>query len=88
MTRNARAVGFLDSVDRGDGWMIQRREHARLALETRDTLGVAREFLGQHLDCDAAAELRIGSLVHVPHAAGADVRGDLVVCESAADHES
>ena len=36
----AHAVGLFQSVDRADVRMIERREHARLALEARQPVGV------------------------------------------------
>ena len=36
---------FFDSVDRGDVRVIQRREHARFALEPRQAIGIAGEQL-------------------------------------------
>jgi hypothetical protein len=36
-------TGVFDPVDRGDVWMIQGRQHARLPVEARDTLGIGQE---------------------------------------------
>ena len=41
--QRAHAVGLLEAVDRGDVGMIERREHARLALEARQPIGVGGE---------------------------------------------
>ena len=37
------AVGVFEAVDRADVRMIERRQHARLALEPRQPIGIARE---------------------------------------------
>ena len=39
------AVRVFQSVDRADVRMIERREHARLALEPRQPIGIAGEEL-------------------------------------------
>ena len=58
--------------------VVERGEHARLALEPRQALGVARELVGQDLDRDLAAELGVASAIHLAHAADAELREDLV----------
>ena len=52
-------------------WMIERREHPRLALETRQALGIAREDTWEDLDRDIASQFRIARAIHFAHAAGA-----------------
>jgi len=42
----ALAARFFEPIDRGDVRVIQRGEQASLALEARETLGVACEVLG------------------------------------------
>src|SRR5262245_14483284 len=66
--------------------MIQRREHAGFTLESRHTLAVMAESFREKLDGNVPAELRIGGLVDITHAACPQVAGDFVVCESASDH--
>ena len=39
------AVGFFDAVDGGDVRMIQRGQHASLAVEARAALGIGAEDL-------------------------------------------
>ena len=36
-------AGFFEAVDRADVGVIERGQHPRLALEPRETIGVARE---------------------------------------------
>jgi hypothetical protein len=80
------AVDFLQSVDRSDVGMIQRRQHARFTLESRHALAVTTERFRKKLDRNIAAELRVGGLVNVAHAARSEVTRDLVVCEFGSDH--
>ena len=54
--------------------MIERGEHARLALEARQPIGVAGEAPRQDLDRDVAAELRVARAIDLAHAADADAR--------------
>src|SRR5688572_25754887 len=66
--------------------VIQAGNRARLALEALDGLRISAGLVGQELDRDLAAEASIFSLVHHPHAAGADARQHLVVRDHGADH--
>jgi hypothetical protein len=52
--------------------MIQRSEHARLALEPSEAIGVARERGRQDLDGDIAGKLRVERTIHLTHATGAE----------------
>ncbi len=58
--------------------MGQRGDRQRLALESRQAIGIGGKRLRQHLDGDVALQLGIARAVHVAHAARADVRSDLV----------
>ena len=75
---------LLNPVDAGDVGMIERRQHACLALESREPIGVRREDAGQDLDRDVASEPRIVCAVHLAHSAGAKRRHDVVVADSIA----
>ena len=48
-TSAGRPVDLLDAVDRGDVRMVERREHSRLALESREAIRIAAERCGQAL---------------------------------------
>ena len=48
--------------------MIQGREHARLALETGETLRVARERAREDLDRDVAPKVGVLRAIHLAHA--------------------
>jgi hypothetical protein len=56
-------------------------------LKSGDTVGVARELFGQNLDCHIPAKPLILSLVHLSHAALAELACDFVVTQRLADHE-
>ena len=79
------AVALLESVDRRDVGVAQRRQHARLALEPRQPIGIARERRGQDLDRHVAPQLRVPRAIDLAHPAGAKRRHDLVRAEAAAD---
>ena len=68
----ARVAGFLEAVDRGDVRVVERREELRFAVEARQPLRVGGEGLGQDLERDVAAELRVARPVDLTHAPRAD----------------
>ncbi len=76
-------VVFFDRVDGDDVGVIERREHLRLAFESRQPSGTAGLGSRQHLDRDPAVEAGIYAGVDLPHAAGADGADDLVGAEPA-----
>ncbi len=59
----------LQTVDRSDVWVVERGEHVRLARESRQPLGIGREFRREDLDRNVAAELLITGAIHLPHPA-------------------
>ena len=73
---------FLDTVDLRDVRMIERREHLRLALKSRDAIRVGGEQLGKNLDRDVAAQARVARSIHFAHAARADGGHNLVRADS------
>ena len=46
----------LEAMERRDVRVVERGEHARLALEARQALGVVRHLVEQELDRHLAAE--------------------------------
>ena len=56
------------------GWLSEAST-LRLALEPREPIGVGGEVLGQQLERDLAAQLRVRGAVDLAHAAGAEGRG-------------
>jgi hypothetical protein len=60
---------FDDPVNGPDIRVIQCREQARLARESRETVRIRREGAGEHLDRDVALESKITGAVHFAHSA-------------------
>ena len=75
-------VGTSKIEDGEDVRMGQRRDRPRLTLEASESVGIGRHSRGQDLDRDVAVQLRVMSLEHLAHAAGADRRDDLVRTEN------
>ena len=72
----------LEAVEVRDAGVVERGEDLRLALEAGEALGVVGEGLGQQLEGDLAAELRVGGAVHLAHPARAERREDLVASQA------
>src|SRR5262245_27976781 len=62
--------------------MIQRREHFRFALESRQPFAIGGNVGGKNLDRDLALQLRVARAIHLAHAAGAKRRDHLVRAET------
>ena len=80
-----RSIGFFEIVDRGNIRMIQRRENLSFALESAETVRVARELIRQDLDRDLAFELRVPRGTPRPcrlFPKARRFRGSRVVCRS------
>ena len=71
-------VGAADVVHRDDVGMVDGGDRARLPLEPRQAIRVARERGRQDLDRDVAPEPRVARLVDDAHATGADKGHDFV----------
>ena len=77
--RQVRPPGVLaDVVDRDDVRVVEGRGRARLGVKASDPARVADHVVRKHLDCDVAAESRVSCAPHLPHAACAEWRDDLV----------
>src|SRR5262249_21311121 len=72
---------ILEPVDRAHVRVVERREQPRLALETREPVGVAREGRRQHLERHRALELRVLREIDLAHAALAELALDAIVEE-------
>jgi hypothetical protein len=70
-----------DAVHGNDVWMIERRRHARFALEPVRHRGAERELRRKHLQRDGAAEVHFLGLVDDRHAAATELRLDVVVLD-------
>ena len=84
MTRKRDAVLFADVVQRADVRVVQAGDGLRFALEALLHLGVVGEVRRQDLDRDRAVQPRVGGLVDLAHAAGAEGAGDFVRTEARA----
>ena len=78
------AVRFLHAVERGDVWMVDRREHLRFALESRDAIRIGSEGVEDDFDGDAATELAVACAIDFAHATSAEHVRDLVRAEPGA----
>ena len=63
---------LFEPVDRRDVGMIERRKHARFALEARQPIGIERNAARQDLQRDVAAELRVVRAIDLAHPADAE----------------
>src|SRR4029079_11353927 len=75
----ANVIRMPQLVDGGDVRMIERREHDRFPLESREAIRRARELRRQNLECDLALELGIARAPDLPHPARAQWSEKLVV---------
>jgi hypothetical protein len=73
------AVLLPDLMNRADVRVIQRRRGACLSLKSLQRIGIARQFLGQKLQGDVAAEARVLSFVDDSHSAATESLDDFVV---------
>lgn len=67
--------------------VIQGREQLRFAAKAQETVTVVRNGVGQDLQRDVAAEVRVSRPVHLAHAAGPQQADDLVDAEARARTE-
>ena len=77
-------VRLFEPVDAADVRMIQRGEHLRFALKSREAFGIGDERLGQDLDRDRAIELRIARAIHLAHPACPERCANLIRAEPCA----
>src|SRR5262249_60778977 len=61
-----------------DGRMIGRRQHARLAFEARQSIGVRGEGRRQDLDRYVTPQPRVARPIDLAHPAGADRRQNFI----------
>ena len=79
-----RPLGFLDAVDGGDVGVVEAGEDLRLPRESGEAVRIAGEGVGEDLQRDLAAQLRVGGLPDLAHAAFTEEGGDVVVPEAGA----
>src|SRR6516165_6748039 len=66
------AAGLEEAMDRGDVWVVERRQQLGLAFEARQTAAVLRDGRWQYFDRDPATQPHVGCAVHLAHPADAD----------------
>ena len=72
------AVDILAAIDGRDVGMTQRRQDLRFAFEAPATLAIGSDVIGENLEGDIPAELRVVSTKHFAHATTAERVNDLV----------
>ena len=78
--RDERSSGLLaDVVDRADVGMVERRCAARFTLKAAQSLGVARQSVGDELERHGTLQPRIFGFVDHAHPAAAQPGDDAVV---------
>ena len=80
------ALMLIESIDRGDVGMIEFRQGLRFTLESGQTFLTPGKGFGQDLDGHFTVELGVGGLIDLAHAALAELRSDLVMCDGGVDH--
>ena len=70
------------------GQLAQRGQRRRLALESRESIGIGGHGVWHHLDRNVTTELRIARAIHLPHSTGAEHGHDFVRAETATGGES
>jgi hypothetical protein len=73
------ALLLTDIVNRADVGMVQGGGGLRFALESRESLRIARDILRQKFQRDEALEARVFGLVNDTHASAAELFDDAVV---------
>ena len=77
---------FIDLVNRGNVWVIQRRSGLGLALKAAQRLRIFRNFIRKKFQCHEAFQLRVLSLVDDAHAAATKLFNNAVMRYVLADH--
>jgi hypothetical protein len=77
----------LEPINRRNVWVVERRQHLRLAREACDALGIEGNWVGDDLQRDVAIQLGIARAIHLAHAAGAEGGDNLIRAESGAGGE-
>ena len=72
-------VVSLDNIEEGaDVGMVDLRDQARFALETRETVGIVGEGCGKHLDRDVPPQPRIARAIDLAHGAVTEQTDNLI----------
>jgi catechol 2,3-dioxygenase-like lactoylglutathione lyase family enzyme len=79
---------IFDAVDLRDVRMVERGQHLRLALKSRNAIGIEGKQLRQNFDRDVAIQPRIARAIHLAHSAGTYQRQDFVRAETSTRSQS
>ena len=75
---SSRAADVFDAVNRRDVRVVQRCQHVRFALESRQPVGIVHERIGQNLQRDITVQLDVAGSMDFAHSTDADARGDFI----------
>ena len=78
---------FFSAVDLRDVRVVEAREDLRFPLEPGQPIGVGSEGVGEDLQRDIAAQLRVGGAIDLAHAALADEGSHVVMPQPRTDLE-
>ena len=73
-----RRAGVLEPIHVCDVGMVERAEHLRFAMESREPIGIGGEGVWQDFQRDISGELAVTGPIHLAHAAPADDLDNLV----------
>lgn len=84
--QKVQSFSLVDRIDGDDVGMVELGQHLSLALETRQSLGVACQRLGEHLEGYGPLEPFVLSLEHLSHCAASGEMQNPVVKEPTTFH--
>ena len=73
--QRTRPLGFLDAVDGRDVRVVQRSQDFGFTLKTGEAVRISCDRFRQHLDGNLPLQVRVEGLIHLTHAALADLGG-------------
>ena len=82
--QGAHARTLFNAVDCRNVGVIERCQRPGFSFEAGQSIGIAGERVGQHLDGDVASEARVAGAVDLSHATRAEDREELVVAQTGA----
>src|ERR1700752_664050 len=65
-------VAFVDFMDGGDVWMVERRCRLRLADESLQTIAIRSKVGRKNLQRNFSSEFGVRGQIHLAHTTGAD----------------